>query len=395
MAQFQISLGWPKATTLEEKISSVLTENPMLFTTKLLKGCILSDVVNVINRYLAPKNPNFKQLCTFGIIEQLLEYCQYNNVHYSYYNDGIYYACEDGYLEVVELTIKKGANKWNDGFSGACQFDQLDIAKRMIEAGANDFNDGLGYLCISGNHGSTINCSNRVEMVKLIIEADNKIQKSCNNYEIDNVIIDSDNKIKKHNNNYENQKWYNQPINKYKKTDWNTGFISACSGGNIEIVKLMIQQGANDWDYGFRNACREGNLELVELMIKNGANNWNEGLELACIVGDIEISKLMIKNGADNFNDGLEPACKYGYLEIIKLLIKNGANNLNEGLKCVDKNYIKSKIRLEIIDFLIKNGASDTNSENNLHTSEKEDDDEDEDKDRIFSQVIYGRANLF
>jgi hypothetical protein len=159
----------------------------MSFTMQLLKGCVMSDIVNVVNRYLVPKNPTFKQMCNLGIVEHLLDYCQ-NNI--PDWNDGLNYACQDGQLEIVNLMIVKGANEWNIGLFNACRGGQLEIVKLMIEKGANELNWGLYDACESGN----------LELINLMIEKG--------------------------------------------VTDWNWGLYGACKNGHLEIVKLMIEKGA-------------------------------------------------------------------------------------------------------------------------------------------------------
>ena len=57
--------------------------------------------------------------------------------------------------------------------------------------------------------------------------------------------------------------------------DWNWGLYGACSGGNIEIVKLMIEKGANKWNWGLSGACYGGNIEIIKLMTEKGADHWN------------------------------------------------------------------------------------------------------------------------
>jgi hypothetical protein len=60
----------------------------MSFTTQLLKGCVMSDIVNVINRYLVPKNVTIEQIYEMGLVEQLLVYYLNNK---QLFNDGNYY----------------------------------------------------------------------------------------------------------------------------------------------------------------------------------------------------------------------------------------------------------------------------------------------------------------
>ena len=55
--------------------------------------------------------------------------------------------------------------------------------------------------------------------------------------------------------------------------DWNRGLCRACEGGNMEIVKLMIEKGANAWDRGLIWACDRGHMEIVKLMIEKGATD--------------------------------------------------------------------------------------------------------------------------
>lgn len=85
----------------------------------------------------------------------------------------------------------------------------------------------------------------------------------------------------------------------------------------------------------FRNATMTGNLQNTEQYIGTvDANYINEGLHFACYNGHLEIVKLLIKNGADvnsqfgnRFGDTpLIEACSEGYFDIIKYLVEHGAN---------------------------------------------------------------------
>lgn len=46
--------------------------------------------------------------------------------------------------------------------------------------------------------------------------------------------------------------------------------------GNVEIVKMMIEKGANEWNGELRKACSKGNEEIASLMINQGANYFND-----------------------------------------------------------------------------------------------------------------------
>jgi len=108
-------------------------------------------------------------------------------------------------------------------------------------------------------------------------------------------------------------------------------FEKACEHGHLEIVKLMIDQGATNWNNGLYIACKYGHLEIVKLMIEQGATDWNTGLEGACYSGNIEIVKLMIEQGATDWNYGLYIAFREEHMEIIHLMINNGAETVIDG----------------------------------------------------------------
>jgi hypothetical protein len=287
----------------------------MAFTAQLLKGCIGSDIVKVVSRYLSPKNATFEQMCKLGIIEQILEYYK-EHISIININMGLMYACKVGYLEVANIMIEKGATKWNCGLRSACECGHLEMVSLMIKKGAYELNYGLYNACKGGH----------IKIVKLMIE------KGAN--------------------------------------DWNWGLSGACKRGHfasgnpfcakdikralleanarsthLEIVKLMIEKGANDWNWGLRNACYDGHLEIVNLMIEKGANDWNRGLINACQGGHLEIVNLMIEageasvsganKGANNWNTGLYYACQIGHLEIVNLMIKKGATRCENCDNCM------------------------------------------------------------
>ena len=50
---------------------------------------------------------------------------------------GLYYACQGGHKEPMELMIAKGNNNWNYGLQGACQGDHKELVELMIAKSAN------------------------------------------------------------------------------------------------------------------------------------------------------------------------------------------------------------------------------------------------------------------
>lgn len=63
------------------------------------------------------------------------------------WNQGLYHACEGGYLYIIDLMIKLGANHFDSGLLGACNGGHLDIVNLMIEKGTNNLDDCLCNVC--------------------------------------------------------------------------------------------------------------------------------------------------------------------------------------------------------------------------------------------------------
>ena len=114
--------------------------------------------------------------------------------------------------------------------------------------------------------------------------------------------------------------------------------------GHVDIVKELIDHGAkiNTIPSPLAIACEKGNIQIVELLLEAGANpnlyqerkleQGSTPLYLACQSGNLEIVKLLLKYEADiDIGDlfGRPPlymAVIKGKEEIVKYLIHHGAN---------------------------------------------------------------------
>lgn len=156
-----------------------------------------------------------------------------------------------------------------------------------------------------------------------------------------------------------------------------TGFFEACNSGNIDLVNEYIKNGVesyvesydviNVWNYGLSSACRGGSrmdsiedkkrrMDIVNLMIYNGADDFDCGLNGACQGGHLDIIDLMISKSIDTeviYNWGLQGACEGGHRDIIDLMISKGANSFNDGL-----DYASYMGHEDIVNFMIVNGAT-------------------------------------
>jgi len=82
-------------------------------------------------------------------------------------------------------------------------------------------------------------------------------------------------------------------------------------GGHLEVVKLLLEHGADpnvknrDGKTPLHNAASEGHLEVVKLLLERGADpnvkddDGNTPLHNAAWRGHLEVVKLLLEHGAD------------------------------------------------------------------------------------------------
>ncbi|KAL2713882.1 protein fem-1 CG6966-like isoform X1, partial [Vespula squamosa] len=132
----------------------------------------------------------------------------------------------------------------------------------------------------------------------------------------------------------------------------------AAAAGHIELVKLLVQRGANvnsttkTNSTPLRAACFDGHFEIVRFLVKNGAGfvkshgntiyshfadiemanrHGHTCLMIACYRGHIGIAKLLLAWNVDvnrksvRGNTALHDCAESGSLEILKLLVQHGA----------------------------------------------------------------------
>jgi len=80
--------------------------------------------------------------------------------------------------------------------------------------------------------------------------------------------------------------------------NWNIGLYEASRGNHLNLVNLMINQGANDWEMGLEGGSEEDHLSIINWMISKGANDMNCVLSCACRNRNKEIMHLAISKGA-------------------------------------------------------------------------------------------------
>ena len=93
-------------------------------------------------------------------------------------------------------------------------------------------------------------------------------------------------------------------LNNSSKFEIDDGLVLASENGYLEIVKLLLKNGANvhaENDYALIWASRNGHFEVVKLLLKNGpkVHVKDNSLVWASSEGHFEVVKLLLKNGAN------------------------------------------------------------------------------------------------
>lgn len=115
----------------------------------------------------------------------------------------------------------------------------------------------------------------------------------------------------------------------FDKSWVDVGLYSACYGGHLELVELLITKDTNNGNY-FEDliiACEGRHLKVAELLIAKGADNWDCALYGACTGGHRELVELLINKGATNFWDCFENVCTSGHIDLVSYFIAKGVDN--------------------------------------------------------------------
>lgn len=276
---------------------------------------------------------------------------------------GLKTACINGDIDMADVLTKYGTTNLNEYVDEymcvACKHGHTKTVELMIKYGATNWNEGFKSMC---NHGLSKNSlgaysrdTNDVKIAKLMIEHNTDI--NYNEYMFDACIYGRTNIVKL--------------MIEYGADNWNDGLYYACKCGGdsgVEIIKLMVQHGANDWNKGLRGSQKGNSVKTAELMIQYGANNFEEILEACGTIcrtkgyqDNIKIAELMIQY-TDRLDKGLTAACKGNNVELLKLMIQCGATNFDEGLiaVCGNTNTNNDDI-LEMVRCLLNCGVTNIN----------------------------------
>lgn len=109
-------------------------------------------------------------------------------------------------------------------------------------------------------------------------------------------------------------------------------FEDALHSGQIDRVREELKRGGTmhyDTDFALRMSAMNGHTAMVRFLLDEGVKAWDSALIDASAHGYVEIVRLLIERGANvnAYNDrALRASVNGGHSETIQLLMKHGAN---------------------------------------------------------------------
>jgi len=135
----------------------------------------------------------------------------------------------------------------------------------------------------------------------------------------------------------------------------------AAKGGQIELVKLLLNKGANVYYRIIEDALRNGHIDIVNFILekyfKNSnilpVHNANCFLNIAARSGHIEIVKSMLERGANLYDAAMAYAAENNHVEIVELMLERGATDYNMVM-----NYAAGGGHIHIVKRMLQLGAT-------------------------------------
>ena len=177
-------------------------------------------------------------------------------------------------------------------------------------------------------------------------------------------------------------------------TEFGTALEKACYAGSIDVVKSLLDRGADIHARGssklcengaLLNACLGGNFDVAEILLGRGAqvdrpeHSRKTPLLAACMRGNVDLVKLLVEKGADVNRGGdqtpLELVCHFNSIEMARILLEAGAD-VNASPSNVS-SYLTLAFGLNHIDlglFLLEFGAHVNISEDGTESSDVSED---------------------
>ena len=142
-------------------------------------------------------------------------------------------------------------------------------------------------------------------------------------------------------------------------------FLDACEISTANVIKSLLERINNNSvkSVGFNEACERGDIEIISMLLDeldHSILNFNESLHYALDSGNLQVIKKLIEHGANiNLykNRLLVKAIKNNFSDITEFLLSKGADiGKNEIIYCMESNHV------DTVEFLLNKLVFDQGS---------------------------------
>ncbi|WP_304332986.1 ankyrin repeat domain-containing protein [Brachyspira innocens] len=366
-------------TTTNENHNTDIDINKTKYTNEYIQGTELdpiptgySKIDEILNeyKYKAPIYEISKLLAEEGLEGKITEMTNFGDKYIYKDSTPLFLAVQFGYNDLAKELIKEGADvnarandmETEDGIDMlyyAVENNNVEMSKILINEGL-DAGRNYGYEYPYYLTDAAIN-NNNLDMLKILLQSgDIDLESSLipdaieeNNIEMVKYLISIGQDVNAQI--FADGGWINSPMK------------VAAQNGNIEIAKLLIDEGANlnsSDDYIY-NAIDYGNYDIAKLLIDNDVFNLNtnttreQAIELAKKQKYYEIEKLLSSEDSNNIAgyDELMNAVSKGDMKALEKLIKDDTDLNKQYDNITPINLAAARNDKEMVKFLAEKGA--------------------------------------
>ncbi|PCG18899.1 ankyrin repeat domain-containing protein [Brachyspira sp. G79] len=353
--------------------------NKTKYTNEYIQGTELdpiptgySKIDEILNeyKYKAPIYEISKLLAEEGLEGKITEMTNFGDKYIYKDSTPLFLAVQFGYNDLAKELIKEGADvnarandmETEDGLDMlyyAVENNNVEMSKILIDEGL-DAGRGYGYEYPYYLTDAAIN-NNNLDMLKILVESgDIDLESSLipdaieeNNIEMVKYLISIGQDVNAQI--FADGFWINSPMK------------VAAQNGNIEIAKLLIDEGVNlnSSDDYIGSAIDYGNYDIAKLLIDNDVFNLNtnttieQAIELAKKQKYYEMEKLLSSEDSNNIDgyDELMNAVSKGDMKALEKLIKDDTDLNKQYDNITPLNLAAARNDKEMVKFLVEKGA--------------------------------------
>ncbi|KAJ7628731.1 ankyrin repeat-containing domain protein [Roridomyces roridus] len=294
-------------------------------------------------------------------IVQLLLQSGVDLKHGKYVRNALKLAAAGGHTDILRLLLRNGAGfeprNMNGALVTAIQTANMEIVHLLLENGA-DVEEEQGSPLVAASEWG------RVDIVRLLL----------GKYNLQNHLGAA----------LEGAALYGHPetvpallehVKPENKRVLDTPLVAAASAAQPEIIHILLDAGADinfrtqTWGTALEVSSQYGYLEIVRLLLQRGADASLHGpedsetaLQLASGEGHTEIVRLLLEGGAgrstQDTHDALIAAASGGRAGVLALLIEKGVNleeDIADGVGSLEAASLHGQVKT--IEFLLDKGA--------------------------------------